>query len=125
MGAHLTPNRTRALLAMLGSPSEPEAINALLAARRLGLAFNDVAAALPAEPVAAPIYRPRPRPTWWFTPKQEGEHRHTARRCLDADRGRLRPRDREFLVQVAARPSRLTIRQSDWLADLALKTGIA
>lgn len=133
------PTKLRALVALMGSDNEPEAMNALRAARRelprLGISFTDLAAAITAEPEPIPFPPDEPPQTpplrgwpngyapnrWPFTPRQEGHHREVARRCLAADRGRLRPRDKEFLASVAARPSRLSIRASDWLADIAAR----
>ena len=138
MGAVAIPLRVVKLVPVLGSPSEGEALGACRAIGRTlrgaGQDFHALAAAIRTSGSAtaqaaprtepwmrpAPAYRPSRSQPWTFTPRQSAEHKRIAQRCLAADCGRLRSRERDFLESVIASRRELTIAQLDWLNDIAL-----
>ncbi|MGU3536852.1 hypothetical protein [Methylobacterium sp. A54F] len=134
------PARVRLLIPLLASKHVGEVVGTAGALGRTlegaGLDYHDLAAAIPitadeatmpafdtsgwqaASARPAPPYRPSRRSHYVFTPAQTAEHRRMALFCRNEDHGRLSPREREFVANVASWRRELSIAQADWLADI-------
>lgn len=132
------PEKVRLLVPVLSSPHEGEVVGTARAIGRVlgtaGLTYHDLAAAIPTAGDAvrvpewdaagwraanpAPAARTTRRKVYTFTPAQSAAHRKMALYCRDADRGRLSPRERDFVSNVASWRRELTIAQADWLGDI-------
>ena len=143
-GAPAIPEKVRRIVPTLGSSVDGEALGACRAIGRTlgaaGLDYHDLARAIPVQseiPVPcrappawdsarwrtastkpAPEYRPSRRKPSTFTPKQNDAFRRMALHCRNADRGRLSPRERDFIANVSSWRRELTIGQADWLTGI-------
>ncbi|MCJ2039553.1 hypothetical protein MKK55_11460 [Methylobacterium sp. J-059] len=147
-GAPAIPEKVRRIVPALGSPVDGEALGACRAIGRtlgaVGLDYHDLARAIPTGPTnvdnvhvgscsapkwdaaqwrsaskrPAPEYRPSRRKASVFTPKQNDALRRMALHCRNADRGRLSPRERDFITNISSWRHDLTIGQADWLAGI-------
>ena len=129
------PAKVQRLVPLLGSKSDGEALGACRAIGRTldaaGLDFHDLARAIPSAltvvgpraGAAAPAERrwaPAPamsefsayRQRRVYTPRQEAQHRACVAFCM-AHRGRLSPRERAFIDDIARLHGNLSIRQGD------------
>ena len=130
------PPKIRTMVPMLGSEQDGDVLAAARGIGRtlagVGLSYHELAQAIPTQ---APHARkpsdldhadwPRWRETWarshrsrTYTPRQEATHRAQAKFCRDEDRGRLNPRERRFVHDIAKLHGALSIAQSDWLAAI-------
>lgn len=138
------PPKVRAIMPLCGSKNDGEALGACRAVGRVlareGLNYVDLARAVrvagdpPASADAGPVWndeawqraacgtgtrtRPVRRRAYTFTPAQSLEHRRMALWVRNNDRGRLSPREREFVADISHQRRELTIGQADWLAIL-------
>ncbi|WP_264051672.1 hypothetical protein [Methylobacterium flocculans] len=127
------PPKVIKILPLMDSPVDGEALGACRAAGRVlrhsGLTYRDLAAAIPTtvppetlhnvqgfEP--SPAYRPSRRKVSVFTPAQTTHHRQMALWVRNHERGRLTPREREFIVNVSSWRRELSIPQADWLVTI-------
>lgn len=81
-----------------------------------GLKFHALSEALSAEPEVVVLFSqpPRSEPELWDWPEVAGW-------CRDSDGGRLRPRDREFVADMARHHTKPTERQANWLRAIYAK----
>lgn len=124
------PPKVIKILPLMGSPVDGEALNACRAVGRVlqhsGLTYRDLAQAIPTtqayeQPVSmgpTPAYRPSRRRVSVFTPAQTTHHRQMALWVRNNERGRLSPREREFIVNVSSWRRELSIHQADWLVTI-------
>jgi hypothetical protein len=126
------PPKVAKILPLMGSPVDGEALGACRAVGRVlehsGLTYRDLAAAIPTREAApglgdsrlrpTPAYRPSRRKVSVFTPAQAAHHRRMAIWCRNNERGRLTPREREFIANIASWRRELSIIQADWLTDI-------
>jgi hypothetical protein len=124
------PPKVAKILPLMGSPVDGEALGACRAVGRVlehsGLTYQDLAQAIPTtrtyeQPVSmgpTPAYRPSRRKVSVFTPAQAAHHRRMALWCRNHERGRLTPREREFIDNVAYSRREISISQADWLTDI-------
>jgi hypothetical protein len=84
--------------------------------RSAGLGFHALSEALSAEPEVIVLYgqTTRSEPELW-------DWREMARWCRDNDNGRLRPREREFVIDMARHHTNPTKRQAIWLRAIYAK----
>jgi hypothetical protein len=124
------PSKITRIIPLMGSPVDGEALGACRAVGRVlehsGLTYRDLAQAISTtrpyeQPVSmgpVPAYQPSRRKVSVFTPAQAAHHRRMALWCRNNERGRLTPREREFIANVASWRRELSIQQADWLTDI-------
>lgn len=124
------PHKITRIIPLMGSPVDGEALGACRAVGRVlehsGLTYRDLAQAIPTargyeQPVSmgpTPAYQPSRRKVSVFTPAQAAHHRRMALWCRNNERGRLTPREREFIANVASWRRELSVGQADWLTDI-------
>ncbi|MCJ2036390.1 hypothetical protein [Methylobacterium sp. J-068] len=127
------PSKVIKILPLMGSLMDGEALNACRAVGRVlqhsGLTYQDLAAVIPTTAVTEtvdnghgfeppPAYRPSRRKVSIFTPAQAAHHRRMALWCRNNERGRLTPREREFIANIASWRRELSIPQADWLVTI-------
>ena len=124
------PEKITRIMPLMGSPIDGEALGACRAVGRVlehsGLTYRDLAQAIPTarvheQPLSmgpTPAYQPSRRKVSIFTPAQAAHHRRMALWCRNNERGRLTPREREFIANIASWRRELSISQADWLTDI-------
>lgn len=126
------PPKVARIMPLMGSSMDGEALGACRAVGRVldhsGLTYRDLAAAIPTREAAPglgdgrvqspPAYRPSRREVSVFTPAQSAHHRRMALWVRNNERGRLTPREREFIANIASWRRELSITQADWLTDI-------
>ena len=124
------PPKVVRILPLMGLPIDGEALGACRAVGRVlehsGLTYRDLAQAIPTkqscdQPISmgpVPAYQPSRRKVSAFTPAQAAHHRRMALWCRNNERGRLTPREREFIANIASWRRELSVGQADWLTDI-------